>query len=198
MMSEEYKGNNGIGVESMKQFDELELVHYCHPDCEPLLNIMRLSREEAFALARKMAEEHPETTAFYRFADFDNYYALREAQDRYLYERFKELGGIPEEEHPLSFVIEGSDYLKEWFGDGIEIKLALKEIASEHISFTIGDSGSGYQRDGSVEVLTKQELKKRVEEAGGFEDFLNMTGKHYIEVQLWSDQYILSYRNQEV
>ena len=46
------------------------------------------------------------TTAFYRFADFENYYDLRLRQDEYLYSRFVELGGEPEEKHPLSFVIE--------------------------------------------------------------------------------------------
>ena len=174
----------------MKQFDELNLVHYCHPDCEPLKNIMRLPREEAFAMARRMAEAHPETTAFYRFADFDNYYALREAQDRYLYERFKELGGIPEEEHPLSFVIEGSNYLKEWFGNGMEVRIPLCEIASEHISFTVGDSGAEYNKNGSVELLTKEELQKRMNRSGGFEAFMQENGKNYVEVQLWSDRYI--------
>lgn len=174
----------------MKQFDELELVHYCHPDCEPLKNIMRLPKEEAVAMARQMAEAHPETTAFYRFADFDNYYALREAQDRYLYECFKELGGIPEEEHPLSFVIEGSDYLKEWFGNGTEIRLLLRAIDSGDVSFTVGDSGAEYGKNGSVELLTKEELQKCIDRSGGFEAFMQENGKHYVEVQLWSDRYI--------
>ena len=174
----------------MKQFDELELVHYCHPDCEPLKNIMRLPREEAFAMARQMAEAHPETTAFYRFADFDNYYALRESQDRYLYECFKELGGIPEEEHPLSFVIEGSNYLKEWFGNGTEIRLPLRAIDSCDVSFTVGDSGAEYGKNGSVELHTKEELQKRIGQSGGFEAFMQESGKHYVEVQLWSDRYI--------
>ena len=178
----------------MKQFAELVLVNYCHPDCEPLLNIMRLPRDEAFVLARKMAEAHPKTTAFYRFADFDNYYALREAQDRYLYERFKELGGIPEEEHPLSFVIEGSNYLKEWFGNGPEIHLPLREIESCDVSFTVGDSGAEYGKNGSVELLTKEELQMRIDRSGGFEAFMQENGKHYVEVQLWSDRYIKNSR----
>ena len=174
----------------MKQIHDLELVNYCHPDCEPLLNIMRLPKEEAFTLARKMAEAHPQTTAFYRFSDFDNYYALREAQDSYLYAKFKGMGGEPKEEHPLSFVIEGSDYLKEWFGNGPETRLHLADIASCDISFTVGDSGAEYQRNGCVDLLTKEEFQKKVEAAGSFEAFIRETGKHYIEVQLWSDEYI--------
>lgn len=57
----------------MKTFDELVLVNYCYPDCTPLMNIMRLSEAEAFQLAHKLAENHPDTAAFYRFADFNNY-----------------------------------------------------------------------------------------------------------------------------
>ena len=175
----------------MKTFDELVLVNYCYPDCTPLMNIMRLSEAEAFQLAHKLAENHPDTTAFYRFADFNNYYALRKAQDEYLYSRFIELGGSPEEKHPLSFVIENSDYLREWFGNGIETKLLLKNIASYHISFTIGDSGAEFQQNGSVDLLTLDDLKQRIDKHGGdFEVFMHAVGRHYIEVQLWSDKYI--------
>ena len=46
---------------------------------------MRLPKKEAFALASALAELHPETTAFYRFADFEKYYALRKKQDECLY-----------------------------------------------------------------------------------------------------------------
>jgi hypothetical protein len=71
---------------------ELILVNYCHPDCVPMMNIMRLPEEEAYAKPYEMAALHPETTAFYRFADFENYYPLRMKQDAFLYARFKELG----------------------------------------------------------------------------------------------------------
>ncbi len=175
----------------MKAFEELALVNYCHPDCIPLMNIMRLPEEEAFQLARKLAGAHPNTTAFYRFADFKNYYALRRAQDAYLYSRFMELGGSPEEKHPLSFVIEGSDYLRDWFANGIETKLLLKTIAPHHISFTIGDSGAEFQKNNRIDLLTMEDLKHCVNEHGGdFEAFIRTTGRHYIEAQLWSDKYV--------
>lgn len=175
----------------MKQFDELVLVNYCHPDCTPLMNIMRLSEREAFQLAQELAKAHPNTTAFYRFADFNNYYALRKVQDDYLYSRFMELGGLPEEKHPLSFVIEGSDYLQEWFGNGIETRLLLKDIADCHISFTIGDSGAEFQKNGTVELLIKSELRQRIAEFGGdFDAFMQAMGTQYVEVQLWSDRYV--------
>ncbi|MBQ9124047.1 MAG: hypothetical protein IJY10_11255 [Lachnospiraceae bacterium] len=176
----------------MKRFEDLELINYCYPGCTPLQNIMRLPKGEAFRLAHEMAKEHPKTTAFYRFADFENYYALRLAQDGYMYARFKEIGGEPDQLHPLSFVVEGSDYLKEWFGNGMETRIALADVDARHISFTIGDSGAEYQKNGAVDLLSLSELKRRMDEQGGcFDAFLSSTGKHYIEVQLWSDRYVV-------
>ena len=132
-------------------------------------------------------------SAFYRFADFQNYYSLRKKQDEYLYSRFVELGGKPEEKHPLSFVIEGSDYLFDWFGKGIVSKLRLRDILPEHISFTIGDSGAEYEKCGRVKILTLEDIKEGVLQHGNnFDAFMKATGKHYIEAQLWSDTYIRS------
>lgn len=146
---------------------------------------------EAFALAAVFAESHPETTAFYRFADFENYYALRRKQDEYLFSQFIESGGMPEEKHPLSFVIEGSDYLRDWFGKGIESRLRLQDILPCHISFTVGDSGTEYKKYGNVKLLTVEDLKEQLLKYGNsFDAFIKASGMHYIEAQLWTDKYI--------
>lgn len=50
--------------------------------------------------------------------------------------------------------MEGSRYLFEWFGNGIETKIPVREIAEKHISFTLGDSGAEYGKNGSVKLLT--------------------------------------------
>lgn len=177
----------------MIELENLMLVNYCHPDCVPLKNIMRQTKEKAFKMAKDLSDAHPETTAFYRFKDFENYYKLREAQDKYLYDSFLAIGGKPETEHPLSFVIEGSKYLKEWFGNGIETRIPIKGIDKKHISFTLGDSGAEYGRNGSVRLLGLQDMLELLEEQfGDFNDFLNSIGKQYVEVQLWSDEYIES------
>lgn len=169
----------------------LTLVNYCHPDCEPLKNIMRQSKEDAFRMAKELADAHPDTTAFYRFSDFENYYRLREAQDQYLYDQFVAAGGKPETEHPLSFVLEGSGYLAEWFGHGIETRIPVRGIDEKHISFTPGDSGAEYQKNGSVQLLTLHGMEKWLsEQTGDLNGFLKSIGKHYIEVQLWSDIYV--------
>jgi len=156
-----------------------------------MLNIMRLPEAEAFRLAARFAKKHPDTTAFGRFADFDNYYSLRKRQDEFLFKHFLELGGKPEETHPLSFVVEGSDYLREWFGNGVETRLPLSDVASEHISFTVGDSGSTMERQGFVEVLTKEQFFRQLERYGGdLQALLQAAGRGYVEAQLWCDKYL--------
>lgn len=176
----------------MKTENQLYIVNYCHHNCEPLKNIMRLPKDGAFALAEKLAEENKGRTAFWRFADFAVYYPERLATDKLLYEQFVAIGGKPEEEHPLSFVLQGSEYLDAWFDKGIVTKIPLARIASEHISFTLGDSMSALKRNGCIQMLSKEELLQKVQEyPGTLEAFMEeIREKHsYVEVQLWSDRY---------
>lgn len=178
----------------MITIDQLTIVNYCHNNCEPLKNIMRLPKDEAFALAEKLAKENKGSTAFWRFADFAVYYPERLAIDKLLYERFVAMGGNPLEKHPLSFVLQGSEYLNTWFDNGIVTKIPLSKIASEHISFTLGDSMSTLKRNGDIEMLTKEELVRKTQEYhGSLEECMEeIREKHgYIEVQLWSDGYCM-------
>lgn len=170
--------------------DTLWLEHYCHPDCEPLKNIMRLPEKEAFALAKKMAEAHPETMAFYRFGDFVHYYPRRLKTDALLHAQFIALGGKPQAEHPLSFVLGSSAYLHQWFGEGKVIRLAVESVAEEMISFTLGDSMSTLDKRGSLTMLTlsmlRAEMERHPEGAAGW--LRDMQAEyHYIEAQVWGD-----------
>lgn len=166
---------------------DLYITHYSYPGTDPWLNIMNLPEEEAFRVAKELADAHPETTSFYRFADFVNYYPLRKAADEYVRNRFIELGGKPELGHPYSFVIGRCEYLREWFSDGEKIMLGLDAIPSEQISFTIGDSCAVLGKGMEPEVLTKEMLLSEIEESGSLEAFCEKRlGKYaYVEVQLW-------------
>lgn len=171
--------------------NDLCIVNYCHSNCTPLRNIMRLPKDEAFALAYKMAEQNKNTTAFYRFADFENYYPRRLQTDKLLYTRFIELGGRPLQEHPLSFVLQGSDYLNGWFDNGIVTTIPLNRVSSKHISFTYGDSMATLERQSDFTMLTKDMLLKAISEYDGtLEEYLSWIAEryHYIEVQLWNDE----------
>lgn len=94
----------------MLDLNQMALYHYCHPGCEPFRNIMRLPKEEAFRFARELAEKNPQSTTFYRFADFENYYPHRIKTDTELYRRFIACGGRPAQAHPLSFVLGGQRF----------------------------------------------------------------------------------------
>ena len=115
--------------------DELYIVNYCHKNCVPLKNIIRLPKEEAFPLAYEMAEQNTGGTAFWRFKDFENYYPRRMKTDKCLHDSFIALGGNPKTEHPLSFVLQGNEYLNHWFDHGIITKCPLNHISSQYISF---------------------------------------------------------------
>lgn len=170
--------------------ETLWLTCYCHADCQPLKNIMRLPEKEAFALAKQLAQAHPGTTAFYRFADFENYYPRRMKTDRLLLEKFCSLGGQPREKHPLSFVLGTSDYLYEWFDRGTILRLPLEAVLPERVSFTLGDSMSVLSRQGDVTLLTLPMLLSAMEShPRGPSGYLAQMQKeyHYIEVQVWDD-----------
>lgn len=172
--------------------DGLYIVNYCHRNCVPLKNIMWLPKELAFELAYKMAAENRETTAFYRFADFENYYYERLETDKLLYERFLELGGRPEICHPLSFVLSGSEFLAKWFDNGTATKIPLNSIPAECVSFTYGDSMSVRKKQGEFTMLTKEMLMSEIaEQSGTVEDFVAKVNAeyNYMEVQVWKKVY---------
>lgn len=121
---------------------KLLLVHYVHNHCVPLKNIMRLSEKEAYALAAQMAREHPNVTAFGRFADFANDYLARLRTEALLHESFTVLGGQTVQRHPLFFVLQGSACLYGWFGNGEIWKVPLSAVTGKNVSFICGDSMS--------------------------------------------------------
>ena len=168
--------------------DHLHIVNYCHPSCTPLQNILWLPKDEAFRTASELAQKNHGATAFWRFADFENYYPRRMETDRLLYDAFIRLGGKPEVEHPLSFVLQGSDYLHNWFDHGTVTTLPLYSIPDDVLSFTRGDSMSAPRPDGTIPVFTKEMLLRQTAEyQGPLDDFMQeITGTcHYIEVQVW-------------
>lgn len=169
--------------------DDIYLTHYFFPGTDPWKNIMLLPEEEAFKKAAELAAAHPDTTSFYRFADFRNYYPCRKEADAYVRREFIALGGRPELEHPFSFVLTESDYLKEWFSGGESFRINLADVPDDAISFTVGDSCAQIGRGQRPEVLTKQTLMQRIRMHGGSaEEYLKavLTDHGYVETQLWT------------
>lgn len=67
-----------------------------------------------------------------------------------MHEKFVAIGGMPETEHPLSFVIEGSKHLEEWFENGIESRIPISGIDKKH--------NSNYSEFHSQNCLFKQTI----------------------------------------
>ena len=177
--------------------EQLYLTSYRHPGTKPFGNIMMLPEEEAFREAARLAAAHPDTTAFYRFADFANYYPLRKASEEALREAFLAAGGQPELAHPCSFVLMENDYLHRWFGQGESIRIPLDALPPEQVSFTLGDSVSTFGRDGRHQLLTVEGLRRMMEDHGGsLQDFMTHVENtwRYIEAQVWSLNALQAFR----
>jgi len=82
----------------------------------PLQSITELPKDEAYKIALSLGSN--KAKAFGRFKDFKNYYPRRIETEKWLYNLFIKLGGEPETEHPLYFVLEKSDFLYKWFSKG--------------------------------------------------------------------------------
>lgn len=170
--------------------NSLQLMHYCHPACIPFRNIMRLPQEEAFRLTRKMAGSYPAASAFLRFSDFEDYYPRRMEADGILSAAFRSRGGKPIQAHPLSFALDGSDFLDQWFDQGQILQLPLSIVPPDQISFTLGDSLGMLDHTGGFIFLTLDELHARIAaHPEGKQGFLrDMKAQYrYIEAQLWDD-----------
>lgn len=70
------------------------------------------------------------------------------------------------------------------------LRLPLKYVPKEQISFTLGDSLSTLERNGAFTLLTMADLRSRIAaHPAGATGFLHDIRQqhHYIEAQLWDD-----------
>lgn len=150
-------------------------------------SITQLPKEEAYKMAKALSSNN-EGTAFGRFSDFENYYPKRIKTEKWLYNSFIEAGGNPQVKNPYYFVLHHSTYLSEWFDNALITSILLKDIADEDISFTIGDSMS----KATTEIITKDDLVTMMNDFTTIDQFLESLDVHYIEAQLWNNQYFTS------
>ena len=168
--------------------DRLLITHYYYPGTDPWKNIMNLPEQEAFQVAAELADQHPDTTSFGRFADFVNYYPNRKRADEYVREEFIKLGGNPSLMHPYSFVLGESEYLRNWFDTEDKIVFDLSDVPDDQVSFTLGDSCALLIHGMEPAVLTKAMLLEGIRACDGLlEEYCKKSlGKYaYVEVQLW-------------
>ena len=166
---------------------DVYITHYYIQGTDPWMNIMLLPKAEAFRKAAELAEAFRETASSGRFADFINYYPRRKAADRIVREAFIRLGGSPGLEHPYSFVLGKSDFLKNWYGNGAILRLRLDTVPDSQISFTPGDSCARFERREMPVVWTKQMLLEKLHAFGDSQEELirSIAPYGYVEAQLW-------------
>ena len=166
----------------------LIITHYYVHGTDPWQNIMLLPEAEAFRTAAELAAAHEGMESFGRFADFVHYYPLRKAADEWVRKEFIRLGGRPRLEHPYSFVLGESNYLKKWFSQGDSLQIPLDRVPEDQVSFTLGDSCAKLSRGDALEVLTKQMLREKLRAFGDSVEKLiqSIAPYGYVEVQLWS------------
>ena len=183
------------------QKDPILITHYFYPGTDPWKNIMNLPEKEAFRVAAELADKHPDTTSFGRFADFVNYYPNRKRADEYVREEFIKLGGRPKLMHPYSFVLGECEYLKDWFDANDKLVLNLSDIPDDQISFTLGDSCALLIHGEEPTVLTKAMLLDGINACeGSVEEYCKKSlGKYaYVEVQLWSRTCLITTERLEI
>lgn len=183
--------------EKQLTIDNLYITNYRETGGLPLRNIMRLPKEEAYQAAKKLSENT--TARNNRYGEyFEQYYQKRQRTEEWLYHQFTKNGGKPETEHPIYFVLCESKSFQKFYGNEEQIEIPLKDIASEHISFTPRDS-MHIKDMGITEgtVWNKNAFLNMMLESGrSVSDFIislpAIYGKpgSFIEVQLWSDEYI--------
>ncbi|WP_234124632.1 hypothetical protein [Clostridium hydrogenum] len=129
---------------------------------------------------------------------FDRYYEKRKHTEEWLYSEFIKNGGKPETKHPIYFVLCECKSFQNFFGNKDQIQIPLKNIDSAHISFTPRDSmylkdmgltkGTIWNKDHFLSMMT--ESNKSISDfIINLPAFYGQLGG-YIEVQLWSDNYI--------
>lgn len=132
----------------------------------------------------------------------EHYLRRRFNTEKALYNQFVRKGGKPRIKHPYYFTLGKCD---EWFygrkGAFGCVELLLDEFEPSVVSFTYGDSVPTFMpdfQDGKEyrsQVYTLPEIQKLVEKYGMpnvWNTFEQFGPENYIEVQIWSDEFVSS------
>ncbi|PWU69430.1 hypothetical protein [Gracilibacillus dipsosauri] len=167
------------------------LYHYYERNTGPLINLSELDIDDAEKILKKLQKEN-NTFAAKRP---ENYLIIRRELEQKIRELFIKKGGEPKKGFPHYFILGECAWVKEWFQNGMEVKIPIKSFNSKSISFTYGDSIPAMRfQDGKPyrgQVYTLEEISKIIK-LYGFPQEWNKDGKYgperYIEVQVWDDE----------
>ena len=185
--------------------NDIYLVNYRVQNIEPLKNIMRLPKKEAFELSDKLYKENPYDGYEQRFGpNFEKYYNHRITTEKWLYEEFIEIGGKPQAKHPLYFFVHKWDVAeKVWEGKAIKVieKIELNEIDVCDVSFLFGDSMAMLNNPDRSSLFLKDELLELLAKKGNNIEMLldsinHQIGQRIIEAHIWNDKYFETLRTE--
>jgi len=177
---------------------KIYLVHYHPPSHEPFKNIMRLSKEDAFALADKLFQDKT-CSATVRFGpdNFASYYADRVRAEEWLYDNFTARGGKPVNKHPIYFYVHGNDIADDAWPIDVRLtkKIPLADVDAADICFTFGDTCERLNKPDRMPVIFKDELLALLKQHGSIENLLafvkEQIGYSMIEAHIWDDKYVM-------
>ena len=123
--------------------------------------------------------------------------------EEWLYEKFCQGDGKPKNRHPIYFVLGEDPGFQAFYGTADSIRIPLRDIAADEISFTPRDSmhlkdmgmteGTVWNKTAFLDMIEKS--GKRVGEyIFSLPGFYGNPGS-YIEVLLWNDDYLDAYIN---
>ncbi|NLO09556.1 MAG: hypothetical protein GX129_06755 [Clostridiales bacterium] len=178
----------------------MNLYHYFDKCIGPFESISDMPIDEAKRVLNEIKNEKPNVQCAKRQ---DTYIEDRLYYESIIRELFIKKGGRVERQSPHYMVVEHSPWLSTWYENSTYIKIPIEEFDIATLSFTYGDShptfsprvndGKEYRKklyvyDEILEIINKYGLPQ------GWNDDGKFGPERYVEVHIWSDEVISSYK----
>jgi hypothetical protein len=179
------------------------VTHYYLADRKPFLSISELWGEELEKVLADLRAKNERGESKRWIAPW--YVEERKKTEDFLRTEFLKKGGKVERHYPLYFLLGASEGLRNQ-SEQLEVRLQLKDLPKDMISFTYPDSMAtfvlkddpSYYKPYNGKVFTYREIIEVVKEHGFPKDELMTCSKfrypNCIEMQLWSDAPVKAYR----
>lgn len=172
------------------------LSHYYELSVGPFRSLTKLPDAEAAKIPKALIQNVEVFAGKHQI----NYLEIRRELEATVRQKFIEKGGKPELQQPHYMILGSCSWLLEWYKEGREIRVHLRNFDVDVVSFTYGDTfpamryqdGKEYRR----QVYRFEELPALIERFGLPQEW-NADGQHgperYIEAQVWSDKPVAGY-----
>ena len=167
------------------------LYHYFDERAGPFLTLSRLSMNDAKTVQRAIRKEN----LLFAAQRNEEYVSKRKALEELAYNEFIKKGGRPENRYPHYMVVEECPWLETWYISPRFIKIPIRNLDMEKISFTYGDlfpTFSDELNDGKEyrkKIYTWDEMKALIGKYG-LPQIWNSGGEYgperYVEAQVWT------------